>query len=74
MITPHQNLIVLSKIESREYQEQVFDLIEDQHLNNQTIEAICNMISNLEREANDQYEQGYSDCQEENNFELSTNH
>lgn len=70
MITPHQNLIVLSKIESREYQEQVFDLIEDQHLNNQTIEAICNMISNLEREANDQYEQGYSDCQEENNFEL----
>ena len=54
MITPHQNLIVLSKIESREYQEQVFDLIEDQHLNNQTIEAICNMISNLEREANDQ--------------------
>ena len=70
MITPHQNLIVLSKIESREYQEQVFDLIEDQHLNNQTIEAICNMISNLEREANEQYEQGYSDCQEENNFEL----
>lgn len=70
MITPHQNLIVLSKIESREYQEQVFDLIEDQHLNNQTIEAICNMISNLEREANEQYDQGYSDCQEENNFEL----
>ena len=70
MITPHQNLIILSKIESREYQEQVFDLIEDQHLNNQTIEAICNIISNLEREANDQYEQGYSDCQEENNFEL----
>lgn len=70
MITPHQNLIVLSKIESRKYQEQIFDLIEDQHLNNQTIEAICNIISNLEREANDQYEQGYSDCQEENNFEL----
>lgn len=70
MITTHQNLIVLSKIESRKYQEQVFDLIEDQHLNNQTIEAICNIISNLEREANDQYEQGYSDCQEENNFEL----
>ena len=70
MITPHQNLIILSKIESRKYQEQVFDLIEDQHLNNQTIEAICNIISNLEREANDQYEQGYSDCQEENNFEL----
>lgn len=70
MITPHQNLIVLSKIESREYQEQVFDLIEDHHLNNQTIEAICNMISNLEREANEQYEQGYSDCQEENNFKL----
>lgn len=70
MITPHQNLIVLSKIESREYQEQVFDLIEDQHLNDQTIETICNMINNLEREANDQYEQGYSDCQEENNFEL----
>lgn len=70
MITPHQNLIVLSKIESREYQEQVFDLIEDQHLNDQTIEAICNMISNLEKEANEQYEQGYSDCQEENNFEL----
>lgn len=70
MITPHQNLIVLSKIESREYQDQVFDLIEDQHLNKQTIEAICNMISNLERKANEQYEQGYSDCQEENEFEL----
>lgn len=70
MITPHQNLIVLSKIESRKYQDQVFDLIEDQHLNNQTIEAICNMISNLEKEANEQYEQGYSNCQEENNFEL----
>lgn len=70
MITPHQNLIVLSKIESREYQEQVFDLIEDQHLNDQTIETICNMISNLEREANDQYEQGYSDGQDENKFEL----
>lgn len=70
MITPHQNLIVLSKIESREYQEQVFDLIEYQHLNDQTIEAICNIISNLEREANEQYEQGYSDCQKENNFEL----
>lgn len=70
MITPHQNLIDLSKIESREYQEQVFDLIENQHLNDQTIEAICNIISNLEREANEQYEQGYSDCQEENNFEL----
>ena len=70
MITPHQNLIVLSKIENREYQDQVFDLIEDQHLNNQTIEAICNMISNIERKANEQYEQGYSDCQEENEFEL----
>lgn len=70
MITPHQNLIVLSIIESRKYQDQVFDLIEDQHLNNQTIEAICNMISNLEKEANEQYEQGYSNCQEENNFEL----
>lgn len=70
MITPHQNLIVLSKIESREYQEQVFDFIEDQHLNDQTIETICNMISNLEREANDQYEQGYSDGQDENKFEL----
>lgn len=70
MITPHQNLIDLSKIKSHEYQEQVFDLIENQHLNDQTIEAICNIISNLEREANEQYEQGYSDCQEENNFEL----
>lgn len=70
MITPHQNLIDLSKIESREYQEQVFELIEDQHLNDQTIETICNMISNLEREANEQYEQGYSDGQDENKFEL----
>lgn len=70
MITPHQNLIDLSKIESREYQEQVFELIEDQHLNDQTIETICNMISNLEREANEQYEQGYSDGQAENKFEL----
>lgn len=64
MITPTQNAIVLSTIEDRNHQEQIFNLIEEQHLNDSATEKICNIIADLEREANECYEDGYSDGQE----------
>lgn len=66
MITPTQNAIVLSTIEDRNHQEQIFNLIEEQHLNDNATEQICNIIADLEREANQCYEDGYSDGQEDN--------
>lgn len=70
MITPTQNAIVLSKIEDRNHQEQIFELIREHHLDNNTTEQICNIIADLEREANECYEDGYSDGQEDSGDEF----
>lgn len=70
MITPTQNAIVLSKIEDRNHQEQIFELIREHHIDNNATEQICNIIADLEREANECYEDGYSDGQEDSDDEF----
>lgn len=68
MITPSQNAIILSKIENRENQDQIFDLLQTETISDQTLENLCNLINNLEKEASDQYDAGYQACQEENDY------
>lgn len=70
MITPAQNAIILAKIEDRNRQEQIFELIKEHHLDNNATEQICNIIADLEREANEYYEDGYSDGQEDSGYEF----